>query len=563
MNKFSPLLYFLFFGCINPSFGQNNSNPLLNKDYNTLRDSIYTIGNDSIKVWPYLNAYLVKARVDNDFERLSEAYENMAYRSDERSLVYADSTIFFAQKTNSERIIGNAYLVKAFILHSKSKYKRALDYYLLADDHLKGVEEGYLQYDVKLGIANIKYYLGYYDEALELFKECAEFYKDSEPQGYLTALHSISRCYNKLGEYNLCSITNEKALKIAKSLNDKGAISYIYHSEGINQYYKEEYSKAVNNIDLALPGIIENNDFTNESVAYYYLGKCYSALNDKEKGIVYYKKVDKIFKDKGYVKTEIRPAYEELINYYKDKGDLKIQLHYINQLIKVDSLINKNFVYLSGKIHKEYDTKLLLSEKKKIEKELKNKQSTAVILYCAVVMLFVLILFLSFRYYKSQKKFRKRFEELMSRGSVDEEKNDSVNIEPIANNDENLPKKPDINEEVIQSILLQLEKFEQKKKFLQKDLTLINLASKFNTNSNYLSKVINYYKGKNYINYINDLRIDYIVFLIKEEPKYRNYTIKALSEEAGFNTSQHFSKAFYAKTGIYPSYFVTEINKEQ
>lgn len=124
-------------------------------------------------------------------------------------------------------------------------------------------------------------------------------------------------------------------------------------------------------------------------------------------------------------------------------------------------------------------------------------------------------------------------------------------------------KKIDLNPEVVAGLIKQLEKFENNKKFLKKDLTLVNLAVALSTNTNYLSKVINYSKNKNYITYINDLRIDYIITQLKSDSKFRNYTVKALAEEAGFSTAQHFSKAFYAKTGIYPSYFVTELNREQ
>ena len=109
--------------------------------------------------------------------------------------------------------------------------------------------------------------------------------------------------------------------------------------------------------------------------------------------------------------------------------------------------------------------------------------------------------------------------------------------------------------------LKELERFEIKKKFLEKDLTLVHLASTFNTNSNYLSKVINYYRNKNYTTYLNDLRINYIVNLLKTESKFRNYTIKALAEESGFSAPQHFSKAFFSTTGIYPSYFLNQLNK--
>jgi len=41
------------------------------------------------------------------------------------------------------------------------------------------------------------------------------------------------------------------------------------------------------------------------------------------------------------------------------------------------------------------------------------------------------------------------------------------------------------------------------------------------------------------------------------------YTIKALASESGFNTTEAFSKSFYKKTGIYPSYFIKELKKNE
>ena len=39
--------------------------------------------------------------------------------------------------------------------------------------------------------------------------------------------------------------------------------------------------------------------------------------------------------------------------------------------------------------------------------------------------------------------------------------------------------------------------------------------------------------------------------------------IKLSINEIGFNNTESFSKAFYRKTGIYPSYFIKEIEKQQ
>ncbi|WAC01797.1 helix-turn-helix domain-containing protein [Lacinutrix neustonica] len=119
----------------------------------------------------------------------------------------------------------------------------------------------------------------------------------------------------------------------------------------------------------------------------------------------------------------------------------------------------------------------------------------------------------------------------------------------------------DIADDVIKRILNELKDFENKNKFLRKDLSLNNLAKDFNTNSVYLSKIVNHYKGLSFSNYLNDLRLEYCLEQLNSNHQLRAYTIKAISSEVGFSNSESFSKAFYNKTGIKPSFYVTELNK--
>ena len=93
------------------------------------------------------------------------------------------------------------------------------------------------------------------------------------------------------------------------------------------------------------------------------------------------------------------------------------------------------------------------------------------------------------------------------------------------------------------------------------NVSIQNLAKEFNTNTKYLSLVINEYKSKTFINYVNDLRVDNIIIELKQNKNLRKYTVVALAEEAGFNTAESFSNAFYKRTGIKPSFFVKELSK--
>jgi AraC-like DNA-binding protein len=94
-------------------------------------------------------------------------------------------------------------------------------------------------------------------------------------------------------------------------------------------------------------------------------------------------------------------------------------------------------------------------------------------------------------------------------------------------------------------------------------MNLSRLASLFNTNTKYVTKVIAKYRCKGTIEYITELKTNYIINLLKSENKYRNYTNKALAEEAGFGSTQNFTKAFKNTTGKSPTSFIQEISKQQ
>ncbi len=94
-------------------------------------------------------------------------------------------------------------------------------------------------------------------------------------------------------------------------------------------------------------------------------------------------------------------------------------------------------------------------------------------------------------------------------------------------------------------------------------MTLSRIAAYLKTNTKYASKIILKHRGKKTIDYINDLKIDQIIELLKTENKYRNYTNKALADEVGFGSTQNFTRAFKNKTDISPTYFIQKLNEIQ
>lgn len=529
-----------------------NPDTLKYKNYDYLDEQIKNSENDKKRQSLYLSAFLFKAKVETNHEEIVNGYKNYLYAvPDDLQLIYADSMIYGAKKSGNKALVGSAYLTKGIIYYSKKKLRHALDNYLIANNYISTTNDQYLIYKVKFNIANIKYYLGFYNEAISLFKECITYFKDNNTGGYLNSLHSLGLCYIKIGNFGQCSAINKKGLEEGERLKNTEVTPFFIHSEGVNQYFLKNYGSAIKNIITALPAIRKNEDFANEAVGYFYLGKSYWDLKDKETAISYFKKVDNIFVTKNYIRPDLRENFEMLIDYYKEKNNAKSQLYYVRRLLKADSILDKKYVYLSGKIHKEYDTKQLLLEKQQIENSLQKRKYNDFILVSVIVALFTSLLLLTYRFIRSKKLYRKKFEELMQK-------------ETIKTNDKNISSGiDDINLEAVNSVLKQLEKFEREKRFLEKDLTSIKLAVAFDSNIKYLSKIIYHSRGKKFVEYINDLKIDYLIVLLKENTTLRNYTNKALAEEVGFSSTQRFANAFYARTGMPTSYFIKELQKEQ
>jgi AraC-like DNA-binding protein len=123
-------------------------------------------------------------------------------------------------------------------------------------------------------------------------------------------------------------------------------------------------------------------------------------------------------------------------------------------------------------------------------------------------------------------------------------------------------KKTIILKETEEQILNKLKKFENSKRFLNKDFSLSILAGQLDTNTKYLSEVINSHYHMNFNTYINKLRINYIVEKLKTDPNFIKYRISYLAENCGFTSHSAFATVFKNITGLTPVKFIEFLNNE-
>ena len=102
-------------------------------------------------------------------------------------------------------------------------------------------------------------------------------------------------------------------------------------------------------------------------------------------------------------------------------------------------------------------------------------------------------------------------------------------------------------------VLIQEEKI-----FINDKLSIEDIAIKLDTNSKYISQIINETFNKNFFNYINSYRIEEAKRLLLSEENDK-YSILGIAQSVGFVSKSTFNAAFKRITGMTPSEFKTKM----
>ncbi|WP_263361657.1 helix-turn-helix domain-containing protein [Flavobacterium collinsii] len=552
------------------TYAQTSKSDLRELSYEKLSDLYFDNVNNPKKQVVYTNAYMARAIKENSNIEKARANYQMAllyYKSDKnKAISYLDSVIKYSKDSKDKFFPTAAYCEKADFLKKQFKFKEAMDNYKLAEKIALQTNIDYY-YVVReyIGITKSED-LGEYNEALEIYKECYNYYKarDYRSEKYANdfqdVIFGIADCYKSLQNIDSTTFYNKLGFK-ESTITNNVSLKYVFIlNEGANQVLKKNYNAAIDSISKALPQMIKHDDLGNTLAAYFYLGKAYDGIGKMETAVKNYLKVDSIYSSTKEISAEFIDGYPYLISYYKNIGDKENQLKYITKYMSIDSLLQKNYRNLNKLILNEYDVPRMMSEKENLIKSLKKNNLRSFWGIGALILVILSVSIFGFYQFQLKKKYHYRFEQIMNKStskeiveSVSDKIDDSKRI--ILKNDD-----IGIANEVINEILEKLDGFEKEKKYLKSDITIQSLSSHFQTNTKYLSKIVNNYRGKTFIQYINDLRIDYAIENLRNDSKLRKYTIQALALEFGFNSAESFSSAFYKKSGIKPTYFIKQVN---
>lgn len=559
------LLVILLF-CLYGEAQEDIHDTLYRKNYDELKELFHTwLSKDTLTAEAIADAYIEKGRAENDSIRIAKGYYLYATSfGPRRGLLYADTIIALTKNANDKFYPATGYLAKGFWFYQLDEYKEALKYYLIGNKY--AVERKNLKHQAYIlpMIIALKDRAGDHHGALSMAKEYLraieyqpeykELYKDHSNHKnvyntvYLSAIYNISLLFLQIREMDSSRVYFQKG--IAKSIVYKDTVQYyeLVSSSGSLEYYDGNYHAALDSLNKATPHLTNEH---NIAMAHYYKGKSYEALGQNKKALSVFLKTDSLANKIDYRFPELREAYEYLVDHYDTQSKKDSQLIYINKILDLDKTLLE-VRSMDGEIARKYDTPRLVRKKEALLKELETKHKRNVfykwLLFSTIILLAVFLIY----YYKKQYTYLKRYRELLSGNSTKPEKCPEAKIKN--KQDSYVP------EHIFTTIKTKLEKWEATKKYTTPDITLTTLAKNLDTNSSYLSRVINTTRGMNFSQYLHHLRTNHIIQRLKEEERLRTYAIEAIAEEAGYRTTQSFTRAFYRQTGIYPSYFLKKLN---
>lgn len=599
-------IYFLFFlfTAITTTYGQTEKKENTAAfSLNQLLENVNSISkDDSLLYKKALNLYVEKAKKTQSYEHLFNAYLFYVFYGHTANVMhqYTDTIHQLAIKTQQPLNIIKAHQTRSTVYYIQKNYKKSLEHELTALQLIDKSTNAYEYYKTLYSIGLTYFYLQQYKESANYFHTARVYFEDkplyNDLRGYMNSIRYEALSATFVANYQL---SNELIKKGSSKLSqikeytrplEKAYLNYVH---GINLYHLKNYKESVTILKSTLAEIIKNEDYANEANVYYYIGQNLRAQGLRLEAMTYFDRIDQVFNEKHYSNLEVKNAYTHLITHYSELKDEKKQLYYTNQLLRVSEFLQKEYRHLSSSLHKKMDIKHLQAEKQRLEKSLHTKDLVLYTFITAGIALFIIVTYLLLHNYRKKKEYLKRYTELNNQkqsirtpSHTDSEfreeeiysaleRDNSLQELPFSKqNGESLERevgrshentsKPNklASDKTVNDLLKHLQVFEDSYEFLEKDISLTQLATRWNTNRSYLSTLINQYKGKSFTDYVNQLRVDYVLQKLDNEPVWRAYKISHISEKIGFSSSRSFSNAFLKVTGISPSFYLQKLKND-
>lgn len=499
------------------------------------------------------DVHILKAKYLKDTAQLAEAYRKRVWGEDfEMGIQYVDSAVSISKNLTKESLKSRIHYSKGVLLYEGDKPQESLKEYIAAYEFAVNANNYEYIIDCLNSISGLKREYAQEQEAILLHQKSLEYLKrygegiDNYDLTYLITLDNITRCYLEVKNLDSAKIYVKKGKELALKMDDNETYNSLSILDAQINYYDGNYLKSKD----SLLKYIEYTNGYSRADALYYLGMIEGKLDNLERKIDYFTKVDSILEMNDFPLIDnVKETFQFLLKDAIHTNEKDSESKYIDRLVYYDSLLEETERQIRNVTLTEFDLPFQRNIEQQMQSRFDSEKSRMFYIFILILGL-SLILFLF--YYNNSKKLRKKLKAVMNE-----------KIEPLRSSpsDENIVGM-EMPKEVIENTLTKLNKWEENLGYLELEINQNSLSKTLNTNSSYLSKVVNTYKNQNFSNYIKDLRITYAINYIKDNPQFlENKSTIQVAEHFGFGSLDVFVRALKSKIGVTPAAFFRQIKR--
>jgi len=552
-------------------FSQNDNHLKESLKYKSLKDSIYKyITIDTTKSISFLNSFIKKAKLESNKlkewegqEALFNLYQYNSNFNFDKLKETSSLLIDLAKKYKLKDKEITSYLLYTQTISQLGYSEEVLEKLTLAKQVAEEIENKTLLEVVLFRISIFQYLSGDTKKSLKYLKKLLAKLKEKDqnenkPQ-YNWNINSkkvkslITHQYINLKNLDSIKFYNGlRKIEISKDTTNYHDRKYFLLNEAEISLLEEKPLQAEEKVNSAFNLEVDKDMPHVLFEKSYYYGRIAFAKQDYRQAIKHLENALELYYEDSPYMINLYPNYYKILAFasLKIANENKAEKYFQKHLLLISN--NNNFKNsLKSKFKdieiKQYNNKLQLAKTK-------NREHLFLIIIGSVLFFIVIIGFL-FHNKKIKNQNKKRFNVLAEKYKNAEESIEKPN--------KTIKRKTKIKDSKVLAILKDLKLLEQKKFYLSTDCSLSTTAKKINTNTSYLSKVINSNYGKTFNTYVNELRIDYVIIRINEDKFFMRYTIQSIANEIGFKSKESFNKAFRKQTGILPSYYIKQLKKSE
>lgn len=492
---------------------------------------------------------------NTSFDKFCQAIKKNEKKRSSEQIIHIGDSLYKASSDSWQQINSSFVIIQGYEM--QHSWNKALHVALKADSIAQKKNIILLKPKTTAVIGSLYSNLGLYSKSIDfLYKaeQLADHLNKEEALVNKSLIYQrISAVYQKQKNYDKALTFNLKALNIIDNLkkefpsNDYATtqipvllnLGVNYHNLGQYEQSKKFYRKGFKSIIGS-----ENNFY----LSYFYIKYAANEIQLKNAdSALFYIEKSKVLASKFEDKTLQFEIDSRLSEYYFLKNDIK----------KSDSIKNKLLEGYKDRTQSEMLAiqDIIHTNEKKIVGESRN---TSIFIIISVILAIISLLLYFFHLYQ-RRKIKIHFENIINdfqNGKLLESKTSQKK----ENNTDS--KKTQLPEKKIEELLQRLDTFEKKNEFTTKNLTISNMASLFKTNTKYISYILQEYRGMNFNDYLNHVRIKYIIQKMINNPEYLNYKIDYLAEVSGYSSHSRFAQMFKKEIKLSPSEFISQLNKK-